>query len=271
MSAVVKAVTSVFKAVGDVVEAVGEVVVDVVDTVVETVEYVAKNPEIIVIAVAAPQLLPTIGITGAAVAPVTAGLISASQGGDLEDIGKAALTAYVAPQVGAKVGGAVSSATAGSSLQNTLASAAASGATAGTAAAIQGGDIGQSILIGAAGGAGGALAREAAIGTEYDVPFPSQQAAQLASQEMGINKFAEIAADIGSSLGRSVVTGDVAGELERGLQSAASRESADFLREAFATSTGAMKLIKQRKLLPRSAKQIQFCRRLTTCASCGWR
>jgi preprotein translocase subunit Sec61beta len=46
----------------------------------------------------------TIGITGAAVAPVTAGLISYSQGGDLEDIGKAALTAYVAPQVGKFVG-----------------------------------------------------------------------------------------------------------------------------------------------------------------------
>jgi hypothetical protein len=104
MSAVVKAIKSVANVVLDVVEAVGEVVVDVVDTVVETIEYVAKNPEIIVIAVAAPQLLPYIGVTGAAVAPVTAGLISASQGGDLEDIGKAALTAYVAPQVGAKVG-----------------------------------------------------------------------------------------------------------------------------------------------------------------------
>jgi hypothetical protein len=107
MSAVVKAIQSVANVVLDVVEAVGEVVVDVVDTVVETIEYVAENPEIIVIAVAAPQLLPYIGITGAAVAPVTAGLISASQGGDLEDIGKAALTAYVAPQVGAKVGSSV--------------------------------------------------------------------------------------------------------------------------------------------------------------------
>jgi hypothetical protein len=98
MSAVVKAIQSVANVVLDVVEAVGEVVVDVVDTVVETVEYVAKNPEIIVIAVAAPQLLPYIGITGAAIAPVTAGLISASQGGDLEDIGKAALTAMLLPK-----------------------------------------------------------------------------------------------------------------------------------------------------------------------------
>jgi hypothetical protein len=61
MSAVVKAIQSVANVVLDVVEAVGEVVVDVVDTVVETIEYVAENPEIIVIAVAAPQLLPYIG------------------------------------------------------------------------------------------------------------------------------------------------------------------------------------------------------------------
>jgi hypothetical protein len=98
MSAVVKAIQSVANVVLDVVEAVGEVVVDVVETVVETVEYVAKNPEIIVIAVAAPQLL-AIHRCFWPFAPVTAGLISASQGGDLEDIGKAALTAVVAPQV----------------------------------------------------------------------------------------------------------------------------------------------------------------------------
>jgi hypothetical protein len=151
MSAVVKAIKSVANVVLDVVEAVGEVVVDVVDTVVETIEYVAENPEIIVIAVAAPQLLPYIGITGAAVAPVTAGLISASQGGDLEDIGKAALTAYVAPQVGAKVGSSVATATAGSSLQNTLASAAGGAASGATAALIQGGDVGESAVLGAIG------------------------------------------------------------------------------------------------------------------------
>jgi hypothetical protein len=57
MSAVVKAIKSVVGVAVDIVEAVGDVVEDVFETVVETIEYVAENPEIIVIAVAAPQLL----------------------------------------------------------------------------------------------------------------------------------------------------------------------------------------------------------------------
>ena len=99
MSVVVDLFEAAVDLVEDTFEAVGDVVEDVVDVVVDTVEYVVENPEIIVIAVAAPQVLPTIGITGAAVQPVTAGLISASQGGDLEDIGKAALASFVGPKV----------------------------------------------------------------------------------------------------------------------------------------------------------------------------
>jgi hypothetical protein len=254
MSAVVKAIQSVANVVLDVVEAVGEVVVDVVETVVETVEYVAKNPEIIVIAVAAPQLLPYIGVTGPAIAPVTAGLISASQGGDLEDIGKAALTAVVAPQVGAKVGGAVSSATAGSSLQNTLASTAGSAASAATAAAIQGGDIGQSALIGAAGGAGASVAREFAAAGEYDVPAFSDQSQQLISQDVGVNRFSDIGADIGSALGRAAITGDVEGELQAAATGVASREVADLLRDAFATSTGSDEVNQAEEIVAEAAQ-----------------
>ena len=152
----------------DLVESVGGAVEDVLDTVVETVEFVAENPEILVIAVAAPYALPYIGITGVAIAPVTAGLISASQGGDLEDIGKAALTAYVAPQVGQTAGSATASAVAGSgmnvTLQQTLVNATASAVAGATAAAIQGGDIAETALLGAAGGAGGTLAGEVARG-----------------------------------------------------------------------------------------------------------
>jgi hypothetical protein len=213
MSAVVKAIKSVVGVAVDIVEAVGDVVEDVFETVVETIEVVLENPEIIVIAVAAPQLLPTIGITGAAVAPVTAGLISASQGGDLEDIGKAMLTTVVAPQVGKFVGESVATATAGSSLQNTLASAAGGAASGATAAVIQGGDVGQSALIGAAGGAGASVARELAAAAEYDVPAFSDQSRQLVSQDVGVNRFSDIGADLGTALGRAAITGDVEGEL----------------------------------------------------------
>jgi hypothetical protein len=265
MSAVVKAIKSVANVVLDVVEAVGEVVVDVVDTVVETIEYVAENPEIIVIAVAAPQLLPYIGITGAAVAPVTAGLISASQGGDLEDIGKAALTAYVAPQVGAKVGSSVATATAGSSLQNTLASAAGGAASGATAALIQGGDVGESAVLGAIGSAGASVGRELAAAAEYDVPAFSDQSRQLVSQDVGVNRFSDIGADVGTALGRAAITGDVEGELQTAAQGVTSREVADLLRNAFATSTGSDEVIRAEEALaaelevnPAFAEQIQL-------------
>jgi hypothetical protein len=265
MSAVVKAIQSVANVVLDVVEAVGEVVVDVVDTVVETIEYVAENPEIIVIAVAAPQLLPSLGVSAPFVKPITAGLISASQGGDLEDIGKAALTAAVAPKVGEFAGETVASATAGSSLQNTLASAAGSAASAATAAAIQGGDIGQSALIGAAGGAGASVAREFAAAGEYDVPAFSEQSRQLISQDVGVNRFSDIGADVGSALGRAAITGDVEGELQAAATGVASREVADLLRNAFATSTGSDEVIRAEEALaaelevnPAFAEQIQL-------------
>jgi hypothetical protein len=231
MSAVLEAaadfVGDVFEAAGDVVEDVGNAIGDVVETVIE-------NPEIIVIAVAAPQLLPTIGITGAAVAPVTAGLISASQGGDLEDIGKAALTAYVAPQVGQKVAGAVAQQTAGSALQNTLASAAGGAASGATAALIQGGDIGQSALLGAAGSAGASIGRDIAAAAEYGTDIMSDQTRQLVSQDVGVNRFADIGADIGTALGRAAITGNVEGELRAAATGTAQREVADLLRNAFA-------------------------------------
>jgi len=231
MSAVLEAaadfVGDVFEAAGDIVEDVGNAIGDVVETVIE-------NPEIIVIAVAAPQLLPTIGITGAAVAPVTAGLISASQGGDLEDIGKAALTAYVAPQVGQKVAGTVAQQTAGSALQNTLASAAGGAASGATAALIQGGDIGQSALLGAAGSAGASIGRDIAAAAEYGTDIMSDQTRQLVSQDVGVNRFADIGADIGTALGRAAITGDVEGELRAAATGTAQREVADLLRNAFA-------------------------------------
>jgi len=232
MSAVLSAaadfVGDVFEAAGDIVEDVGNAIGDVVETVIE-------NPEIIVIAVAAPQLLPTIGITGAAVAPVTAGLISASQGGDLEDIGKAALTAYVAPQVGQKVAGTVAQQTAGSALQNTLASAAGGAASGATAALIQGGDIGKSALLGAAGSAGASIGRDIAAAAEYGTDIMSDQTRQLVSQDVGVNRFADIGADIGTALGRAAITGDVEGELRAAATGSAQREVAQLLRNAFAS------------------------------------
>lgn len=222
-------VEDVFEAVGDAVEDVAEVVGNVIET-------VAENPEILVIAVAAPQLLPTIGITGAAVAPVTAGLISASQGGDLEDIGRAALAAYVAPQVGGRVGGAVAAATEGSALQNTLASTVGSAAGGAAAAAITGGDVGESALLGAAGGAGGAIARDISTALQYDTTPFSEQTAGLISQDVGLNPVTELAAAAGAGAGRVAAGADPGREAEALLQGAVQREIQNFVSQATASS-----------------------------------
>jgi hypothetical protein len=74
---------------------------------------------------------------------------------------------------------------------------------------------------------------------------------QLISQDVGVNRFSDIGADIGSALGRAAITGDVEGELQAAATGVASREVADLLRNAFATSTGSDEVIKQkRRLLP---------------------
>jgi hypothetical protein len=197
MSAVVKAIT---KAVTKTVEAVGSVVQKVAEVVVDTVKYVAENPEVIIIAVAAPQLLPTIGVTGIAVQPVTAGLISASQGGSVEDIGKAALGSFVGQglgtQVATKVGTAINAT--GNAAQTALANA-AGGAVGGAAgAAIVGGDVGMSALTGGAGSAAASLARSGAT-SQFDI------------DETGTA--ANIAADVGEAIGRTAAGGKLEEEL----------------------------------------------------------
>lgn len=193
MSAVVEAVTNV---VSDVVEGVGNVLEDVGEAVVNVVETVAENPEIIVIAVAAPYAVQAVGAAAGASAatiaavtpPVTAAAITASQGGDLEDIGKAALTAYVAPEVGKAAGGATAKAIAGSGMSNamqqTVVNTISSGAAGATAAAIQGGDIAETALLGAAGGAGGTIAGQVAgelTDSEAAVRY-AERAGQVAAQ-----------------------------------------------------------------------------------------
>jgi hypothetical protein len=193
MSAAVEFVADVFE---DTVEFVGDVVEDVGEAVVNVVETVVENPEIIVIAVAAPYAVASVGAAAGASAatiaaitpPITAAAITASQGGDLEDIGKAALTAYVAPQVGKAVGGATAQAVAGSGMSNamqqTVVNTISSGAAGATAAAIQGGDIGATAALGAAGGAAGTLAGigAAELGApESTIPY-AETAARVAAQ-----------------------------------------------------------------------------------------
>jgi hypothetical protein len=197
MSAVVKFVGN---AISKTVEAVGSVVQKVAEVVVDTVKYVAENPEVIIIAVAAPQLLPKIGVTGIAVQPVTAGLISASQGGSVEDIGKAALGSFVGQglgtQVATKVGTAINAT--GNAAQTALANA-AGGAVGGAAgAAIVGGDVGMSALTGGAGSAAASLARSGAT-SQFDI------------DETGTA--ANIAADVGEAVGRTAAGGRLEEEL----------------------------------------------------------
>jgi len=185
--------------VGDVVEAVGDLVEDVVEVVVDTVKYVAENPEVALIAVAAPALLPSIGITGIAVQPVTAGLISASQGGDLEDIGKAALGSFVGQGVGIPVAKGLGEAigAAGNTAQTALVNAAGGAVGSAAGAVVTGQDVGEAALMGAAGSAGASLARSGATG--------------LGQQPQSL--IGDVAADVGEAAGRTAAGGDFRQEL----------------------------------------------------------
>jgi len=203
--------------VGDVVEAVGDLVEDVAEVVVDTVKYVAENPEVALIAVAAPALLPSIGITGIAVQPVTAGLISASQGGDLEDIGKAALGSFVGQGVGIPVAKGLGEAigAAGNTAQTALANAAGGAVGSAAGAVVTGQDVGEAALMGAAGSAGASLARSGAV--------------ELGQQPRSFT--GDIAADIGEVAGRTAAGGDFRQELAGAAFGALSREGEIALQE----------------------------------------
>ena len=198
MSAVVEVFEFVGDTVSNVVEFVGEAVENVGEVIVDTIEYVAENPEVLIIAIAAPYALPYIGITGIAIQPVTAALISASQGGDIEDIGKAALGAYIAPTiarpVAAAAGGVIGT---GSAAQVALANGVGGAVGSAAGAAAVGADIGEAATLGAIGSAGASLARSGA--------------AELGLDETG--KAAGYAADVGEAVARGSVTGDIGGEL----------------------------------------------------------
>ncbi len=209
MSAIVEAVVDVVE---DVAEAVGDAVEDVVDTVETVAKAVAENPEILVIAIAAPYAISAIGTAmGASAAtiaavtqPITAAAITASQGGDIEDIGKAALAAYVAPRV---AGSAASTASA-SGLQNSLANVVGGAAGGATAAAITGGDIGQSALSSGIASGVGAEAKE--FGVEQGLkPTTAETIGRVVGAAAG-----------GATTGdtEAAVTGALLGELNRELK-----------------------------------------------------
>jgi len=194
---------------GDIVEAVGDFVEDVVEVVGDVIEYVVENPEVLIIAVAAPQLLPKIGITGIAVQPVTAGLISASQGGDLEDIGKAALGSFVGQGVGIPVAKGVGNVVGtGNAAQVALANFAGGAAGGAAGAVVTGQDVGEAAVISGLGSAGASLARSGAVSL-------GQQPQSLAG---------DVAADIGEAVGRTAAGGDIRQELAGAALSSLSRE-----------------------------------------------
>jgi hypothetical protein len=262
MSAVVKAVAkvvdTVVEAVGDVVETVVDVVKDVGKAIDDyVIQPIKEDPVSFVVQVAA---------TAAGIPPpVTAAAITAAKGGSIEDIGKSAVAAYVAPKVGQSVATSVATATAGSALQNTLASAAGGAASGATSAAIRGGDIGASAILGAAGSAGASVGRELAAAAEYDVAPFTQQSQQIISQDVGVNRFSDIGADIGTALGRAAITGDVEGELIAAAQGAGTREVADMLRQAYVESTAGDEVAKAEAAIaaelesnPAFAEQIQL-------------
>jgi hypothetical protein len=193
-------------ALGDVVEFVGEAVENVGEVIVDTIEYVAENPEVLAIAIAAPYAVAAVGSAVGASAtaislatqPITAAAITASQGGDIEDIGKAALGSFIAQPLG-NVAGAQASKVIGSTnaAQNALSSAVGGAVGSAAGAVVTGADVGESAIFGAAGSAGASLARTGAT--------------SLGAEEGG--RAAGYTADLGEALGRSAAGGNLASEL----------------------------------------------------------
>jgi hypothetical protein len=191
---------AVVDVVGNTIEAVGDVVQDVGEAVVNTVKYVAENPEVAIIAIVAPQILPAIGVPAIAVQPVTAALVSASQGGDLEDIGKAAVGSFVGQGVGTAVASKVGTAigASGNTAQTALANAVGGATGSAAGAAATGGDVGEAALLGGLGSGSASLARSGATSLANTSPSSAT---------------AGIAADVGEALGRTAVSGNLSAEL----------------------------------------------------------
>jgi hypothetical protein len=193
-------------AVGDVFEFVGDVVEDAAEIVGDTIEYVVENPEIALIIIAAPYATAAVGSAIGASATavtlatpaVTAAAITASQGGDLEDIGKSALAAFIGAPIGQYVGTQVAAATgAQSALQVGLSNAVGGAAGGATGALVLGEDVGKSAAMGAAGSFGASLARTGAA-------------------QAGVNKYGAAGgaiADVGEAVGRTAAGGDIRQEL----------------------------------------------------------
>lgn len=215
MSKIIEEVVDVIE---DVAEAVGDAVEDVVDTVETVAKAVAENPEILVIAIAAPYAISAVGTAlgasaatiSAVTAPITAATITASQGGDIEDIGKAALTAYVVPNVARGVASTAASA----GLQNTLANAVGGAAGGATAAAITGRDVGESALMSAiASGAGSELKD---FGVEQGLsPATAETIGRVAGATLG-------GAAVGDA--QAAATNALLGELNRELRALSEKE-----------------------------------------------
>lgn len=219
MSVVAKAAKAVGDVIGGAVEAVGSAVQKIGKVVVDTAKYVADNPIIVAIAVGAPYAVKAIGTSfGAsssaiklATAPVTAGAITAAQGGSLEDIGKSALGAFAGNVAGAYVGETVGKAIGASNPTQAALASTAGGAAAGAASALAtGGNVGQSAILGAAGSLGASLAR-------------SEVAQRFGLDPRG--SIAEAAADVGEAVGRTAGGGGTLGqELAGAAFSTAQRE-----------------------------------------------
>jgi hypothetical protein len=229
MGIVADLVDATFDAVSDVLEAAGDAVEWVGEVVVDTIEYVVENPVEAIITIGAAS----VGIPP----PVTAAAITAAKGGDLEDIGKAALGAYASQYVGSTVGSAVAQQTQGSALQNVLSNAAASGSAAATRAAIQGGDVGESFLRGATGGAVASAARDVATAADLGTTPFSEQTRMLAAQGVGVDPIADLAAQAGGATGRAAVSGDFGAELQQELLTAGTQAAANQLRQIYQAAT----------------------------------
>jgi hypothetical protein len=225
MSAVVKAITKT-------VERVGDFIQKAVDIVVDTVKAVIADP--------LPTLLAIAGQAVGIPVPVTMAAITGARGGSLEDMAKAAASAYVgqtvAPVIAGSIAPTVSANIANKAVANAVTNAVTSGLVNGTIAEINGGDFTQGFTGGFVGSAVGS-------GTQQIIGKPTMDFAKSLGFDESTGKaiVSAISSSAGEGAAAAATGGDFSIAFQRGLSNSgvdfASTKASDAIKDYLSKST----------------------------------
>jgi uncharacterized membrane protein YjfL (UPF0719 family) len=222
------------------VEAVGDFIGDAVEFVVDTVQAIIADP--------LPTLLAIGGQMIGIPVPVTMAAITGARGGSLEDMARAAVSAYVGQSVAPVIAGSISPTVtaniANKAVANAVTNAVTSGLVNGTIAEINGGDFVQGFTGGFVGSAVGS-------GTQEIIGKPTMEFAKSLGfdEKTGRAVVSAISSSTGEGAGAAATGGDFSIAFQRGLSNAgvdfaatkASDAIEDYLRKSTASNDAELK------------------------------